>query len=383
MPMHHHYAHKAMTTEQQPTNQRTWRSQQPQAQRPSACRPDIAGLYRAKAATQKGWLDSLNGALKSRYATIKCPLLCCQTHGSAPSAPHFPAAPQGASAPRPPIWRPGPPDRWYFSSRDFSITDVQFTGRYFFSSRSVQLRGVIDGRDCIVRFLVPDELRRHRGEKPLRGHELLMWTRLIEDESKLLHRLGSQLRGPALLARGFVSPNDPLTLTVLPPKDKTSSFRDEEEAAGETTTLKLSGPYFAVETLKLDSEDAPSLGEVTAARAALNAARNTNTPLEPPLLYGPGGGQKLKPSLMAAVAGTTRRAIHEALLHTLTLARDLQQPFTCPPLSTETAVPAAPLSPSLRAEWLLEKPAVPCKAPTLWRREGGSMRLLHGDMHPD
>ena len=132
----------------------------------------------------------------------------------------------------------------------------------------------------------------------------------------------------------------------------------------------------------LDDEDAPSLGEVSAARAALNAARNTNTPVEPPPLYGPGGGQKLKPSLMRAVAATTRPAIHEALLHTLTLARDLQQNFTCPPLSTETAMPAAPLSPSLRAEWLLEKPAVPCKAPTLWRRNGGSMRLLHGDMHP-
>ncbi|CEM05644.1 unnamed protein product [Vitrella brassicaformis CCMP3155] len=292
---------------------------------------DIAGLYRAEAATQKGWLHSINGALQSLYATLKCPLPCCQTHGSAPSAPQFPAARQGASAPRPPIYRPGPPSRppaaatlaasppcrasvppaatcsspgttatgpgspvsdtaqplpplptmgsctapsataasgpimrpiddvqftgrYFFSSRDFSITNVQFTGRYFFSSRSVQLRGVIDGRDCIVRFLVPDELRRHRGEKPLRGHELLMWTRLIEDESQLLHRLGSQLRGPALLARGFVSPDKPFPLTVLPPKDNASSCRDEEEAAGATSTLrelKLSGPFFAKRSKKV------------------------------------------------------------------------------------------------------------------------------------
>ncbi|CEL93569.1 unnamed protein product [Vitrella brassicaformis CCMP3155] len=64
------------------------------------------------------------------------------------------------------------------------------------------------------------------------------------------------------------------------------------------------------------------------------------TPLQPPSLYGPGGGKKLKPSLMPAFAAKNRRAIHEALLDTLALARDLQQPLTCPPLSPETAVPA-------------------------------------------
>ncbi|CEL93566.1 unnamed protein product [Vitrella brassicaformis CCMP3155] len=102
MPMDHH-AHKATATEQQqPSNQRTRRIQQPQ---PSACRPDIAGLYRAKAAaTEKGWLDSINDALKSLYATLTCPLPCWQTHGSAPSAPQFPAARQGAFAPRPAIY---------------------------------------------------------------------------------------------------------------------------------------------------------------------------------------------------------------------------------------------------------------------------------------
>ncbi|CEL93604.1 unnamed protein product [Vitrella brassicaformis CCMP3155] len=145
--------------------------------------------------------------------------------------------------------------------------------------------------------LQPTAAERAAVEEPLRGHELLMWTRLIEDESQLLHRLGSQLRGPALLARGFVSPDDPVTLTVLPPKDKTSSCRDEEEAAGATTTLKLSG--------QLDGEGAPSLGEVTAARPALNAARYTDTPLEPPNLYAEQGRRLL---LFYLFAGALLRA---------------------------------------------------------------------------
>ncbi|CEM05670.1 unnamed protein product [Vitrella brassicaformis CCMP3155] len=112
MPLHPPYAHKAMMMEQQPPNQRTRRIQQPQGQPPSAPRPDIAGLYSTNAtskAEKKGWLERLSCAMKDLYASLTCPLPCCQVKKSAPRAPEFPAARQGASAPRPPIYRPGPP----------------------------------------------------------------------------------------------------------------------------------------------------------------------------------------------------------------------------------------------------------------------------------